>query len=129
MFRSLHENLILKIIALVTSIIMWLYVTQERSPNPTVTRHITAEVKPTGKAPADLIVRLRPVQIDVVVNGPRSEVESLNPNDVKARVNIGFARPGMTQLQIQDFDPPASARDVTFKDWHPTSVPVDLVPR
>src|SRR5262249_41709462 len=114
MLKVFGENFVLKLIALATSIMIWVYVSAERTP--IITRQVNAEIALIGKAPDDVIVRVRPQGVPVEVSGPRSEVESINENDVKAIVNQRAARPGISQLPILRYEPPPSARNVTFRE-------------
>lgn len=113
MFRLLRENLILKLISLLTSIIIWFYVSAERTP--TITRQINAEVQTIGTAPENVIVRLRTRTIPVEVTGPNGVITALADNDIKAVVSLRTARPGMLQLSIGRYEPPPEARSVTFR--------------
>ncbi len=114
MIKVFRENFVLKLIALATSIMIWFYVSSERTP--IISRQVNAEVVLIGKAPDNVIVRVRPQGCPVEVSGPRSEVESINESDVKAIVNQRSARPGVSQLAILRYEPPSTARNITFKE-------------
>jgi len=113
MLRLLGENLALKVIALATSVMIWLYVSAER--DPMVTRQVMAEPKFVGTPPADLIVRPRADPVLVEVTGPRGEVQSIQEGEVKALVNLRQARANVPQLPIIDYQRPPGAPNVTFR--------------
>src|SRR5437016_6121462 len=98
MIKVLSENLLLKVIAVIASVTIWLYVSAERTP--IVTRQVNAEVITTGTPPPDLIVRIKPVPVPVEVSGPSAEVESIGEGDVKAMVNVHSARTTLQLLPI-----------------------------
>src|SRR2546423_4790671 len=112
MFRFLNENLILKLISLAAAIVMWVYVTAERSPVPT-TKQVAAQIVKVGDPPPDLLVRSQPLPVMVMITGPRSEVDSIGDGDIKAEFNQSQVRLGMTTLQGRPYKIPASAPNVT----------------
>ncbi len=127
MFRSLNENLLLKIISLAASIVLWAYVSAERFPNTITTRMVRAEVKAVGDPPPDLIVTFRSDSIPVIVTGPKSEVDGLNDNDIKAEFNISSVKLHTTMLKGRPYKMPATAINVQAPDK--PSVVVDVAPR
>src|SRR5437762_8886838 len=112
MFRFLNENLILKLISLAAAIVMWVYVTAERSPVPT-TKQVAAQIVRIGEAPPDVLVKMQPLPVLVMVTGPRSEVDSVGDGDIKAEFSLSQVRLGMTTLQGRPYKIPASAPNVT----------------
>jgi YbbR domain-containing protein len=126
MFRSLRENLVMKLLALITSIMIWLYVEAER--NPMQRRQINAQIKIVGKAPDNLIVRVRPDMIPVEVSGPRSEVEALDENPdplpvvnngsrsaIRAVIDLNTVNANSPRLLITSYERPEGASRVTVK--------------
>src|SRR5438552_1909980 len=113
MFRLLRENLVLKIIALATSVTLWFYVSTER--NPMMSRTVNAEPQFVGSPRSDLTIKLRPEPIPVEISGPTSEVESIGENDIKALVNARNARPNVPQIRISRYEGPPTAPSITFR--------------
>jgi len=113
MFRTVSENFTLKIIALASSVLIWLYVGGEQ--NPTLTRVVNAEVRSRGQAQENLLVRLSGDPIPVEVSGPRSEVESIADNQIKAVVDLSRARSGDRQVYIVELQRPAKAPMVSLR--------------
>ena len=113
MFRTLTENMTLRIIALASSLLIWLYVGGEQ--NPTLTRVVNAEVRTRGEAPPNLLVRVSGDPIPVEVSGPRSEVESIADNEIKAVVDLKSTRPGDRQIFIVQLERPRKALMVTLR--------------
>lgn len=126
MLRSLRENLVMKLLALVISIMIWLYVEAER--NPMQRRQVNAQIKLVGKAPDNLIVRVRPDMIPVEVSGPRSEVEALDENPdplpagnnlsrfaIRAVVDLNTVSANTLRLPIIGYERPEGAPRVAVK--------------
>jgi YbbR domain-containing protein len=127
MARFFNENLLLKLISLAASLVLWAYVSAERFPNTTISRNIRAEVKPVGTPPPDVIVNLKTETVPLLVTGPKSEVDSLNDNDIKAEVNLSSVKGSTSIVRCRAVHMPASAPNVTTSD-RPTAV-VEVVPR
>jgi YbbR domain-containing protein len=125
--RFFNENLLLKLISLAASLVLWAYVSAERFPNTTVSRNVRAEVKTAGTPPPDVIATLKTESVPVLVSGPKSEVDALNDNDIKAEVNLSSVKLTTTTLRIRTFQMPPAAPNVQTVD-HPT-VLVDVAPR
>jgi YbbR domain-containing protein len=127
MLRFFNENLLLKLISLAASLVLWAYVSTERFPNTTISRNVRAEVKAVGTPPADLIVTIKSDTVPLLVTGPKSEVDALNDNDIKAEVNLSSARLSTTVLRCRVFHMPTGAPNVQTVD-RPTVI-VDVAPR
>jgi YbbR domain-containing protein len=127
MLRSLRENLSLKLIAVATSIVIWVFVATTKT-QPEIRRDTTAEVQSIGSAPGDLIVTLHndPVQVEVV--GPKSQVDSIDPGAIKALVELGTARLNSSGLRIASYSRPPAAPDVTVRALRPL-VAADVTPK
>ena len=117
MFKSMRENLGIRVLSVLASILLWLYVSADRRPS--YARTVNADVTKIGSPPPDVIVRIRPSTVPIEVNGPRSEVNSLDDNAVKAEVDIHNARVGMSQLRVSRYRKPAEATgiDVTGQEF------------
>ncbi len=113
MVRMLSENFTLKLIALASSILIWLYVGSER--NPTLTRVVNAEVRQRGQARENLLVRVSGDPIPVEVSGPRGDVESITDNQIKAVVDLSSARAGDRQIYIVELQRPAKSPMVSVR--------------
>lgn len=111
MFKSLGENLLLKIIALATAIVIWLYVVgSERSP--IMPRQVMAEVQAVGSAPEDLLVQIKTPAVPVAITGPKNELDRIADNEIKAIVDLSAARSNVTQLKIVRYEKPPDAPNV-----------------
>jgi YbbR domain-containing protein len=126
MLRYFSENLGLKVMALIASIMIWLYASAER--NPVMPKRVNAEVVAVGSAPRDLIVRLKSDLIPIEISGPRSEVDSIGDKDIKAYINLASVRADDREVQIVDLKGPSSTPNISFP--HPRqSVPADVIPK
>src|SRR5689334_18339436 len=115
MLKFLRENLVLKVLSLLASISLWLYVTADRYPNTSYSRSVNADVFRLGSPPADVVVRFRQEPLPVDVSGPKTEVDSIDDNEIKAEVDLHGARAGVTQLKILHYRKPADAPNVEVK--------------
>ena len=113
MFRTLSENFALKVIALGASVLIWLYVGGEQNPN--TTRVVNAEVRARGVAPEKLLVRIGSDPIAVEISGPRSEVDSIADNEIKAVVDLGQAQPGERQLRVTEWQRPRRTPSISLR--------------
>jgi YbbR domain-containing protein len=101
MLKNLRENLLLKVIALATSLMIWFYARAERNPNPTISHIVTAEVVRVGAPRDDLIVRVPALSIPVEVIGPKNEIDTITENEIKARVDVTPALASTTRMRVQ----------------------------
>lgn len=124
MLKSLRENFVLKVISLLVSLFLWLYVWADRYPNSSYTKSVSADVARTGKPSPDVIVRIRPEPLQIDVTGPKAEVDSIIENEIKAEVDVSGARVGMTQLKITRFRKPSDAPNIDVKGRQYVSVDV-----
>lgn len=127
MLRSLHENLILKLISLAAAVVMWVYVSADRYPNVPTTRIVNAEVKAVGQAPDDLIVTFRQDTVPVTITGPKSDVDAVVDNEIKAEFPVSSVKPGTTTLRGRPIVLPNSSLSVVAP-LHPV-VGVDVAQR
>src|SRR5579884_3901565 len=101
MLHRLRENLLLKIISLVASVLLWFYVQVERPPS--LMRTVFARVVPQG-APPNVDIQNLPQQLPVSVVGPVASVERLKNGDIQALVdlhNVRSDQPGPANPQQQ----------------------------
>jgi YbbR domain-containing protein len=127
MFKSVRENLILKVVSLLASVSLWLYVSADRYPNTAYSKSVNADVARVGAPPSDVIVRIRPEPLPIEVSGPKVEVESVDENEIKAEVDVRGAKAGMTQLKVLRYRKPADAPNIEVKGRQYVSV--DVLPR
>jgi YbbR domain-containing protein len=127
MFKFLRENLVLKVVSLMASLSLWLYVTADRYPNTSYTRSVNADVLRTGNPPSDVIVRIRQEPLPVEISGPRTQVDGIDDNEIKAEVDVRSARAGATQLKIVKYRKPAAAPGIEIKGRQYVSV--DVLPK
>ena len=121
MFKSVRENLILKIVSLLVSLFLWLYVWAERYPSTSFTKSVNAEAVREFSPPPEVIVRIRPQPLPIEVKGPKNEVDTIDENEIKAEVDLRGARVGMTQLKITRFRKPSDAPNIEVTP-RPTSL-------
>lgn len=124
MLSVLRQNLMLKLIALVTAIMIWAYVGAERNS----TKQVVAEVQRTGTPADDVVVSVGPDSVPVEISGPKSEIENVAPNAVKAIVDVAEARPGTKRLRIARFIAPPGAPHIDFRE-QVLFVPVEVSPK
>jgi YbbR domain-containing protein len=122
MFKFLRENLILKIVSLLASLSLWLYVNAASSP--VAPKTVNADVVSIGAPPSDLIVRIRQEPRPVQITGPSAEVDSVDDNEIKAEVDLRSARVGVTQLKITGYRKPDGTPNVVIKGSQFVSVDV-----
>lgn len=125
MFRILRENFILKLISLAASVMIWQYVRLER--NPEERKVVMAEVRLVGQTPKDLIVNIPQGPIGVEVIGPRSELDRIADNDIKAEIDLGLITANTTQVRIRYVRPPR-AQNVIINPQRQT-LPVEVAQR
>src|SRR5882762_8493290 len=82
LWKRLRQNLLLKIIALATSILLYIFVQQER--NPTFSRQLLAPVVYVNK-PSNVEISNETSQVEVQVTGPRAIVEQIKDGEIKAK--------------------------------------------
>lgn len=128
MFKFVGENFALKVISLVAAVVMWMYVSAERYPT-TNTRVVNASVAPVGAAPPDAVVRIKTDSLQVEVSGPKSEVDAIADNEIRAEVDVRGARPGMTKLPVTTYRKPSSAPNVNITQQGKRMVTVEVVSR
>ena len=112
MIRGLRENILLKLIALATALMIWAYAGQERANAPS--RQLVAEVVTVGTAAPGLSVEVKPTMVNVDVIGPAAQLDAIPDGAVKAIVDIGLARPGMKALPVARFAAPPEAPAIVF---------------
>jgi YbbR domain-containing protein len=112
MIRGLRENILLKLIALATALMIWTYARLERSGAPA--RQVVAEVVTVGVAAPGLSVDVKPTMVNVDVAGPAAQLDSIPDGAVKAIVDLGAARAGMKALPVTRFAAPPEAPAITF---------------
>ncbi|HZO89281.1 MAG TPA: CdaR family protein [Chthonomonadaceae bacterium] len=121
MLHRLRENLLLKIISLVASVLLWFYVQVERPPS--LMRTVFARVVPQG-APPNVDIQNLPQQLPVSVVGPVASVERLKNGDIQALVdlhNVRSDQPGPAYAQVT-LVLPDWARNVTYDSPPPIKV-------
>ncbi len=112
MIRGLRENVLLKLIALATALMIWAYAGQERAGAPS--RQVVAEVVTVGAPAPGLSVEVKPTMVTVDVLGPAAQLDALADGAVKAIVDVGLARAGMKALPVARFAAPPEAPAITF---------------
>jgi YbbR domain-containing protein len=85
----LRENLPFKIIALLLSAILYFFVQSERNPN--ITRTLVAQIVREGQ-PAEVAIETDQQQMMVAITGPRSLVERLKDQDIRAVADLKAIR-------------------------------------
>ena len=128
MLRFLRENLVLKIISLLASVVMWLYVTADRYPSTVILKMVNAEPVRVGAPPQDLVIRFRPDSIPVEISGPKNEVDAIAEGDVKAEIDVHNVHAGASQLKVLRYRMPTGAPNIEVKNGRRVLV-ADVLPR
>ena len=86
LWMRLRQNLSLKIISVVTAILLYIYVQQER--NPTIQRNLLADVVYRNLQEGYQVVT-ETSPIVVTATGPRAIIEGLKDREIKANADLG----------------------------------------
>ena len=91
---SALPNIPLVVLSLVLAIALWVVVTNEE--NPSVRREVpfTVRVEDVNVPRSMIVTDHSPQAVRVVLTGPRSQVNSIRPEDLVARVDLANANPG-----------------------------------
>ncbi|HEV2471671.1 MAG TPA: hypothetical protein VGS41_03335, partial [Chthonomonadales bacterium] len=84
----LGNNFAFKVISLLASIMLYFIVKEER--NPPVSRQMLVPIR-REHAPPDAFIDSDTQQVEVVANGPKSEIDRLKETDISATANIGLS--------------------------------------
>jgi YbbR domain-containing protein len=87
LFQRLRHNFFDKCIALLSGVLLFVFVQTEHNTNPPLSRQMQADIV-YDHPPSDLDPEPLPHQIGVTVTGPRLLVESLRANDVRATIDL-----------------------------------------
>src|SRR5689334_10837238 len=87
LFQRLRHNFVDKCIALLSGVVLFVFVQTEHSPNPPFPRQMQAEIVYDHK-PDDLDPDTLVHQVPVTITGPRPLVENLRSGDVRATVDL-----------------------------------------
>lgn len=98
MLNNWRENLGYRLLAIILSIILWLYVTSEQNPNTEYVVRIPLESENLGEG---LVVANLPAEVQVRVEGRKGLINNLLPKDIKAYVDLRAARIGDNTLPVQ----------------------------
>src|ERR1041385_5996800 len=112
LWMRLRQNLSLKIISLVTAILLYIYVQQER--NPTIPRTLLATVEYRNVQEGYQVVAEN-TTLPVTVVGPRPSVERLKDGEIKAFADLSSItsnQPG-TVVRLK-YELPKTAADVSI---------------
>lgn len=123
MLSRLRDNLLLKIISLVASILLWFYVQAERPPN--IARTVAARVTPQNQ-PAGVDVEGLPLKTLVTISGPAPSVERIKDLDIQAVADLhtlSADHPGVSLVNVS-LILPESARGISFDSPPPIKVQV-----
>ena len=108
----IRQNLPLKIISIVTAVMLYVYVQQER--NPTITRSLLLNVEYRNKQDGYQVLP-EGQQVRVTVVGPRQIVERLKDEDIKASANlIGIPANQPNSTARVTYSLPKGATDVSL---------------
>jgi YbbR domain-containing protein len=123
MLSRLRDNLLLKIISLVASILLWCYVQAERPPN--IARTVAARVTPQNQ-PSGVDVEDLPSKILVTISGPAPNVERIKDMDIQAVADLhtlSTDHPGTTLVNV-NLILPEYARGISFEQPPPIKAQV-----
>ena len=99
---SWKKNWGIKILCLISAIIVWLYVMRDQNPVIEVAYTVPVQVQNLDQ---NYLVEGIPKEVRVRLHGPRNAILDINPNILKAYVNMKDARLGQDNVSIQ-FTPP-----------------------
>jgi YbbR domain-containing protein len=99
LFQRLRHNFVDKCIALLSGVVLFVFVQTEHSPNPPFPRQLQAEIVYDHKAD-DLDPDALVHQIAVTVTGPRALVENLHATDVRATVDLSDKNNDIDHAQV-----------------------------
>ena len=94
---SLRTNLLFKVIALLSSLFLYIYVQAER--NPTLQRSFNVMVVATN-VPEGMDYDIDLVSLSVTVTGARAVLDSLKEGDIRAKADMRDLRPDETDPQL-----------------------------
>jgi YbbR domain-containing protein len=115
------KNPILKIISLILAVILWLFVKSEKGGE--VGLVVPLELY---RLPANLIVTQVTAEVlNVRINGPLSQLERLSTKEVRARVDLSRAKPGLNSFDIlaKNFNIPQGLK---ITQTSPSAIKVEL---
>lgn len=115
------KNPILKIIALILAVILWLFVKSEKGGE--VGLVVPLELY---RLPANLIVTQVTAEVlNVRINGPLSQLERLSTKEIRARVDLSRAKPGLNSFDIlaKNFNIPQGLK---ITQTSPSAIKVEL---
>src|SRR5579859_1197654 len=99
LFQRLRHNFVDKCIALLSGMLLFVFVQTEHNPNPTFSRQLQAEIV-YDHQPEDTDPETPQHQILVTVTGSRLVVETLRQSDVRATVDLGDKNSETDKAQI-----------------------------
>ncbi|MEW6399427.1 MAG: CdaR family protein [Bacillota bacterium] len=97
--RWLEKDLTLKILAVVLAIVLWLRVGSGQSPVVSVTMS-GVTVQAVGLPSELAVAEIRPQKVDATVRAPRSVLDRLSPDTVRAEVDLSGAGAGQFSLPV-----------------------------
>ena len=95
---SWKKNWGIKILCLISAIIVWLYVMRDQNPVIEVAYTVPVQVQNLDQ---NYLVEGIPKEVRVRLHGPRNAILDINPNILKAYVNMKDARLGQDNVSIQ----------------------------
>lgn len=104
MERLLAREAVVRVLAVLVAVLLWLYVASQTVPlvTETVTVPVQALQVPAGLA----VAAIEPEQVTVVVRGPAGALNQSRANGVQATINLKEADPGRTVRLVNAFTPP-----------------------
>ncbi|MBV8950174.1 MAG: hypothetical protein JOZ99_04810 [Actinobacteria bacterium] len=125
MKRVVGERELYFVLAAATAFVMWLYVATAQ--NPLATRPVRVDLQLRNLPSDEVVIRptpSAPVQVNIRLQGPRSQIAQLDPKSVDAFVDLSGLGPGEhSQVPVIVAAP---GTDVRVVDQRPTSVLVVL---
>jgi len=116
----------LKLLALVTSLALWLGVTGQNKP---VTLRVTG-VPVNYLRPAGLeLSNDPPSTVDVTLTGSKEKLDRIGPRDLIANVDLSDQKPGERVLKLTlDRVKMEFQEDIKIQSFHPAAIPIRLEP-
>lgn len=95
MFKVLTENWALKLLSLAFALILWFFVMGERKLERTYAVPLEMKNVPAGMMVANDV----PSQVEVRINGPRTLLMNLHPEDLHIVIDLKDLPPGLTSFR------------------------------
>ncbi len=120
----IRHNWVYKLLALAVALGLWTYVRSER--NPITTKTFTVPI--TYENPKGYIAELTVKEVTIAIEGPRSVVDEIGKDDIKASIDLTGLKAGEKTVAVRvDFAEEASNKGIDY-EVKPVNVKVVVMP-